>query len=153
MQNAMLHTFSDCGVHLLTHDHNDCDHDVEGRPLFDGGDIFAQCDASTQGQHHGCIVLAEELELVAVPVLPHISAIKNACQSGPGACGASPSSPGRLVLSDVTGAGNRQIVNVRQTTSFQLFLGWPTWPTWKYGTSTSLTCQHTQTAALTACFV
>ena len=32
----------------------------------------------------------------------------------PGVCGASPSSPGRLVLSDLIGAGDRQMVMVRQ---------------------------------------
>ena len=35
------------------------------------------------------------------------------CQLGLGACGAALSSPGRLVLSDCIGAGNRQMVNVR----------------------------------------
>ena len=39
---------------------------------------------------------------------------KNACQPGLGACGASLSSPGRFILSDLIGAGNRQMVNVRQ---------------------------------------
>ena len=38
----------------------------------------------------------------------------DACQPGLGACGASLSSPGRLVLNDLIGAGNRQMVNVRQ---------------------------------------
>ena len=38
----------------------------------------------------------------------------NACQPGLGACGASLSSPGSLVLSDLIGAGDRQMVNVRQ---------------------------------------
>ena len=36
------------------------------------------------------------------------------CQPGLGACVASLSSPGRLVLSDLIRAGNRQLVNVRQ---------------------------------------
>ena len=72
MQNAVLRTFGDCGVHLLAHDHNDCDHDIQGRPLLNGGNVLAQYDASTQGKHHGCIVLAEELELVTMPVLPHM---------------------------------------------------------------------------------
>ena len=71
-QPSQQHTFGDCGVHLLTHDHNDCDHDIQGRPLLNDGNVFAQYDASTQGEHHGCVVLAEELELVAMPVLPHI---------------------------------------------------------------------------------
>ena len=36
------------------------------------------------------------------------------CQPRLGACGASLSSPGRLVLSNLIGVGNRQMVNVRQ---------------------------------------
>ena len=39
---------------------------------------------------------------------------KNACQPWLGACGASLSSPGRFVLSDLIGAGNRQMMAVRQ---------------------------------------
>ena len=39
---------------------------------------------------------------------------QNACQPGLGASGANLSWPGRLVLSFLTGAGNRQMVNVRQ---------------------------------------
>ena len=39
--------------------------------------------------------------------------IHNAFQPGLGACGASLSSPGRLVLSDLIGAENRQKMNVR----------------------------------------
>ena len=35
------------------------------------------------------------------------------CQPGLGTCGASVSLPGRLVLSDLVGAGNRQMVHVR----------------------------------------
>ena len=49
--------------------------------------------------------------------IPHLmipSNITKACQQGLGACGASLSSPGRLVLSDLTGAQNGQTVNVRQ---------------------------------------
>ena len=38
----------------------------------------------------------------------------NTCQPGLGACGASLSSPGRLVLSDLIEAGSRHIVNVGQ---------------------------------------
>ena len=38
----------------------------------------------------------------------------NAFQPGLGACGASVSSPGKLVLSDLIWAGNRQMMNVRQ---------------------------------------
>ena len=38
----------------------------------------------------------------------------HACQPRLGACGASLSSPGRLVLSDLVRAGNGQMVNVRQ---------------------------------------
>ena len=40
--------------------------------------------------------------------------IAEACQLGLGGCGASLSSPGRLVLSELVGAGIRQMVNVRQ---------------------------------------
>ena len=39
---------------------------------------------------------------------------QTACQPGLGACGAIVSSPSRLVLSDLIGAENRQLVNVRQ---------------------------------------
>ena len=39
---------------------------------------------------------------------------QTACQPGLGACGARLSSPGRLVLSILIGAGNIQMVNVRQ---------------------------------------
>ena len=39
---------------------------------------------------------------------------QNACQPRLGACKASLRSPGRLALSDLTWAGNRQVVNVRQ---------------------------------------
>ena len=39
---------------------------------------------------------------------------QNAFQPGLGACGASLSSPGRLVLSNLIGARNRQKVDVRQ---------------------------------------
>ena len=48
------------------------------------------------------------------------------CQPGLGACGASLSSPGRRVLSDLTGAGNRQMVNIRLDCMAQSFQQvWP----------------------------
>ena len=52
----------------------------------------------------------------AVPCPPNDNSNnnQNARQPGLGACGASLSSPGRLVLSNLIGAGNRQMVNVRQ---------------------------------------
>ena len=43
-----------------------------------------------------------------------IITIENAFQPGLGVCGASLSFAGRLVLSDLIGARNRQMVNVRQ---------------------------------------
>ena len=44
----------------------------------------------------------------------------SACQAGLGECGASLSLPGRLVLSDLTEAGNRQMVNVRHVMELHL---------------------------------
>ena len=51
-----------------------------------------------------------------LPDILHFSDNKsqNTCQPGLGAWGASLSSPGRHVRSDLIGAGNRQMVNVRQ---------------------------------------
>ena len=53
---------------------------------------------------------------VTAAVLAIINSNNNNYQDAfqPGACGASLSSPGRLVLSNLIGARNRQMVNVRQ---------------------------------------
>ena len=48
----------------------------------------------------------------------------NMCQPGLGAYGASLSSPGRLVLRDMIGVSNRQMVNVRQDHKLQEVLHW-----------------------------
>ena len=47
---------------------------------------------------------------------------QNACQPGLCACGASLSSPGRLVWTDLIGPGNRQMMNVRQHHMVDLLL-------------------------------
>lgn len=60
-------TFGDRGVYLLTHDYNDGDHDIQGGPFLDDWDILCKYDAATEGERHGCVVLAEKLELVPMP--------------------------------------------------------------------------------------
>ena len=47
-----------------------------------------------------------------------------ACQPRLGVCGSSLSSPGRLVLSDLIRAGNRQMLNVRQDHIVPNFIAW-----------------------------
>ena len=49
-----------------------------------------------------------------LPCNNHYNNSNNVCQPRLSACGASLSSPGRLVLNDLIRAGNRQMVNVRQ---------------------------------------
>ena len=61
-----------------------------------------------------CPQTADLLEMLLTLVGDNNNNNNDAFQPGLGVCGASLSSPGRLVLSDLIGAGNRQMVNVRQ---------------------------------------
>lgn len=58
--------FGDGSVHLLTHDHNDGDHQVDWRPFPDRWYILGQNHRPTQGPAHDYIILAEELKFAAM---------------------------------------------------------------------------------------
>ena len=74
--------------------------------------------------------LDELVQQLGGPGMGHdmLNNCNNACQPRLGACGASLSSPGRIVLSDLIRAGNRQVMNVKQDHVVLIFLGLPTWP-------------------------
>ena len=68
-----------------------------------------------------CGILDQALALALRPGPVYDNKETNACQSGPGAYGASLSSPGTLVLSGLIGARSRQMVNVRHNHIIQMF--------------------------------
>ena len=72
---------------------------------------------STSDSKHSCCCLSLS------GVLNNNSLNRNVCQPWVGACEASLSLPGRLVVSDLIGVGNRQLANVRRDHVVAIFLG------------------------------